>query len=116
MLAAAFFSLILPGLEAAEAQGAGEVGAVTIVISGILLGAAGLWLVHRYTPPEHFVSGPEGPSTAQFRRIWLFVIAITLHNFPEGLAGGGGFGHGAIGHSTALRADERRVGNEGVST
>src|SRR3546814_4982824 len=80
MLAAAFFSLILPGLEAAEAQGAGEVGAVTIVISGILLGAAGLWLVHRYTPHEHFVSGPEGPSTAQFRRIWLFVIAITLHN------------------------------------
>src|SRR3546814_932108 len=102
MLAAAFFSLILPGLEAAEAQGAGEVGAVTIVISGILLGAAGLWLVHRYTPHEHFVSGPEGPSTAQFRRIWLFVIAITLHNFPEGLAVGVGFGDGDIGNGTAL--------------
>src|SRR3546814_1815478 len=84
MLAAAFFSLILPGLEAAEAQGAGEVGAVTIVISGILLGAAGLWLVHRYTPHDHFVSGPEGPSPAPLRRIWLLVIAITLHNFPEG--------------------------------
>src|SRR3546814_13438636 len=58
--------------------------------------------IYRYTPHEHFVSGPEGPSTAQFRRIWLFVIAITLHNFPEGLAVGVGFGDGDIGNGTAL--------------
>lgn len=94
MLGASFFSLIIPGLEAASAQGIGELGAVTLVGGGVLLGAAGLWAVHRYTPHEHFVLGEEGPHTERFRRIWLFVIAITLHNLPEGLAVGVGFGVG----------------------
>src|SRR3546814_19828237 len=87
MLAASFFSLILPGIEAAEVQGAGEIGAVVIVIYGILLGAAGLWLIHCYAPHEHFSSGPEGTRTAQIRRIPPFVIAITSHTIPAGLPG-----------------------------
>src|SRR3712207_3290094 len=45
MLAAAFFSLIIPGLDAARGQGAGEIGAVTLVGCGVLLGAAGLWVI-----------------------------------------------------------------------
>lgn len=102
MLAASFFSLIIPGLEAAGEQGAGEIAAVSIVIAGILSGAAALWLIHRYVPHEHFVTGPEGPATAKVRRIWLFVIAITLHNFPEGLAVGVGFGGGDLGNGVAL--------------
>lgn len=102
MLAASFFSLILPGLEAAQAQGAGNVGAVSIVIAGVLAGAVSLGLIHRYAPHEHFVSGPEGPHTEKLRRIWLFVIAITLHNFPEGLAVGVGFGGGDVGNGLAL--------------
>src|SRR5690606_23317919 len=88
MLAAAFFSLIQPGLEAARARGAGDLGAVGIVGSAVLAGAAALWLIHRYAPHEHFVSGREGPDASSLRRIWLFVIAITLHNLPEGLAVG----------------------------
>jgi len=36
--------------------------------------------------------GREGPEAASLRRVWLFVIAITIHNFPEGLAVGVGFG------------------------
>ena len=90
MLSACFFSLILPGLEAARGQGAGELGAVTVVGAGILLGAAALWLMHRYAPHEHFILGQEGPP-AKLARGWLFVIAITLHNLPEGLAVGVGF-------------------------
>ena len=43
-------------------------------------------------PHEHFKLGPEGPASASLRRVWLFVIAITIHNFPEGLAVGVGFG------------------------
>jgi ZIP family zinc transporter len=102
MLAASFFSLILPGLDAARDQGAGEVGAVALVAAGILLGAACLWLIHRYSPHEHFILGPEGPHTERLRRIWLFIIAITLHNFPEGLAVGVGFGGGNVANGTAL--------------
>ena len=49
-----------------------------------------------------FIFGPEGPPTERLRRIWLFVIAITLHNFPEGLAVAFGFGTGDLGSATAL--------------
>jgi len=102
MLAASFFSLILPGLEAAQDVGASEAGAALLVVSGVLLGGACLWLVHGLVPHEHFVLGREGPETGKVRRIWLFVIAITLHNFPEGLAVGVGFGGGDIANGTAL--------------
>lgn len=102
MLAASFFSLILPGLEAAVAQGASEIGAATLIISGILLGAVCVWLMHTYAPHEHFIAGREGPYTEKLRRIWLFIIAITLHNFPEGLAVGVGFGGGDTGNAVAL--------------
>jgi ZIP family zinc transporter len=102
MLSASFFSLILPGLDAARSQGASDLGAVALTICGILLGAVGLWLIHHYAPHEHFILGREGPHTDRLRRIWLFIIAITLHNFPEGLAVGVGFGGGDIGNGVAL--------------
>jgi ZIP family zinc transporter len=92
MLAASFFSLILPGIDVAAAQGASRTGAVSIVGAGVLLGALGLGLIHRYVPHEHFVSGREGPDADKLRRIWLFVLAITLHNVPEGLAVGVAYG------------------------
>ncbi len=102
MLAASFFSLIIPGIDVAQAQGATRLGAVTLVIAGILFGAASLWTVHRYLPHEHFIMGRQGPDAPRFRRIWLFVIAITLHNFPEGLAVGVGFGGDDSGKAIAL--------------
>ncbi|MDZ7841872.1 MAG: ZIP family metal transporter [Gammaproteobacteria bacterium] len=104
MLAASFFSLILPGIEYAEAQVATRSAAVAIVIAGIFIGAWALYIVHRYLPHEHFVSGREGPDTAKLERIWLFVIAITLHNFPEGMAVGVGFAGGNTGNGVALAA------------
>ncbi len=101
MLAASFFSLILPALESAGA-GRSNAGALTIVSLGILLGAASLWWIHTAVPHEHFILGREGPATERLRRIWLFVIAITLHNVPEGLAVGVSFGGDDIGKGIAL--------------
>ena len=49
---------------------------------GIMLGAVALWLINEYVPHEHFILGREGMHSPGLRRIWLFVIAITLHNFP----------------------------------
>ena len=42
--------------------------------------------MHRHAPHEHFLLGREGPDASTLSRIWLFVIAIILHNFPEGMA------------------------------
>lgn len=94
MLAASFFSLIIPALDVSERlYGEGAVPAAIAVI-GILMGMGAIAILDRTMPHEHFLTGPEGPMSPSLRRIWLFVIAITLHNFPEGLAVGVGFGTG----------------------
>jgi ZIP family zinc transporter len=46
-------------------------------------------------------AGKEGPAS-RLKKVWLFIIAITIHNFPEGLAVGVGFGAGDIGGGTSL--------------
>ncbi|MGK7296091.1 MAG: ZIP family metal transporter [Candidatus Wenzhouxiangella sp. M2_3B_020] len=102
MLAASFFSLLLPGLEYGEAYFAGRITAVAIVIFGLLAGAVVLELIHHYAPHEHFIAGREGPEAAAWSRIWLFIIAITLHNFPEGMAVGVGFAGGNVDNGIAL--------------
>lgn len=111
MLAATSFSLIIPGLSAAEASVGAFPGAL-VVGAGILLGGAFVWMADALTPHEHQVKGAEGlvllgPGTTnelarKIRRIWLFVFAVTLHNLPEGLAVGVGYGAGELGRGTAL--------------
>ena len=102
MLAASVFSLILPGIEYAEPQVPNQASAVAIVSAGLMLGALALHLIHQYAPHEHFLSGREGPESVALRRIWLFIIAITLHNFPEGMAVGVGFAGGDVANGVAL--------------
>ncbi|RZL12029.1 MAG: ZIP family metal transporter [Rubrivivax sp.] len=91
MLAACAFSLVMPALASARAQGADPWGAGGIVGCGILLGAAVLMLIDRWVPHEHFIKGVEGPQARALKRAWLFVLAISLHNLPEGLAIGVAF-------------------------
>ena len=94
MLAACAFSLVIPGLEAArssQAFGGGPWAAGGVVGSAILLGALALLMLDRVLPHEHFIKGREGHSAQKLRRTWLFVIAIALHNLPEGLAIGVGY-------------------------
>jgi ZIP family zinc transporter len=91
MLAASAFSLLIPALEAA-APDFGDAGAGLVASLGVLIGAAAFWTAHHYVPHEHFFKGREGQDLVQVKRLWLFVLAITIHNFPEGLAVGAGFG------------------------
>ncbi|MFN3658553.1 MAG: ZIP family metal transporter [Pseudolabrys sp.] len=102
MLAASFFSLIIPGLARATADLGSTAPAALVVIAAVMLGAIALSLINRYVPHEHFVIGKQGIETRALRRIWLFVIAITLHNFPEGLAVGVGYGQGDIASGNSL--------------
>ncbi|HEY0940924.1 MAG TPA: ZIP family metal transporter [Steroidobacter sp.] len=94
MLAATFFSLLQPALDHAESHIASRPLAVLVVIGGLLGGAIGLYWIHKRVPHEHFVMGKQGPDSLRLQRLWLFIIAITLHNFPEGMAVGVGFASG----------------------
>lgn len=102
MLAATSFSLILPGTEAAIALGYSEPMSALMMTIGVLLGGGLLWLIHDRFPHEHLFKGQEGPKVANLTRTWLFVAAITLHNFPEGLAVGVGFGAGETTRALSL--------------
>jgi ZIP family zinc transporter len=94
MLAATCFSLIVPGIEYGQAIYGSTLAAVAAMVIGILFGAVFLDRMDKWLPHEHFVKDREGPSTS-LKKTWLFIIAIMLHNFPEGLAVGVGFGNGS---------------------
>jgi ZIP family zinc transporter len=96
MLAASFFSLIIPALDAAKPMFANEAAPAAVVCIAILMGMGAVALMNEKLPHEHFKTGREGPASASLRRVWLFIIAITIHNFPEGLAVGVGFGSGGV--------------------
>ncbi|GAB6098784.1 ZIP family metal transporter [Halanaerocella petrolearia] len=91
MLAATSFSLIIPAIEKA---GGGTTGA-TIALFGILAGGGFLDIVDKFFPDTNLLSNSTDEE-ANLRKIWLFALAITIHNFPEGLAVGVGFGDGDI--------------------
>lgn len=96
MLAASSFSLILPGLDAArEITGNGPAAALTVVL-GMGLGVLLMLGLDRFTPHEHESTGPCGPEAERINRVWLFVLAITLHNLPEGMAIGVSFTTGDL--------------------
>jgi ZIP family zinc transporter len=88
MLAASFFSLLAPALEAGAQSAGTPAGGALIVGAGIAIGAAVLMAADRWLPHEHFVKGREGLAVRNASALWLFVAAITLHNIPEGLAVG----------------------------
>lgn len=93
MLSATAFELVLPSVEQAEAQYGGGGMAILVLSVGMALGGGALLALHKCVPHEHFHIGPQsGADPAKIRRVWLFIFAIALHNLPEGLAVGVGFG------------------------
>lgn len=90
MLAAAVLGLILPSLEYG-----GKYGIIMTVI-GIFAGAACLNLIDKLVPHLHRLMGEEDENhnNANLSKVLLFVTAIAIHNLPEGIAAGVGFGSG----------------------
>lgn len=104
MLAAAFFSLLLPGLEAAERiTSSGWLGAL-LVVAGIAAGVSLMLGLDAFTPHEHERSGPCGPGHERCNRVWLFVFAVAIHNLPEGMAIGVSFAQGDLAVGLPLTA------------
>lgn len=102
MLAATSFSLLVPGIEHAFERTGSSLIAGSIACAGLVLGAGFVRGADAWLPHEHFTTGPEGAHSESLRRIWLFVFAITIHNFPEGLAVGVGFAGEDIRQAVAL--------------
>lgn len=103
MIAASYWSLLAPAIEMAGESGGPAWVPATI---GFLLGGAFLWGVDRILPHLHLglpMEEAEGIKTGWQRSV-LLVLAITLHNFPEGLAVGVAFGAIAAGLPAASLA------------
>ncbi len=91
MLAAAVLGLIVPAVERGGAAG------LPVVLVGIFAGALCLNLMDKLVPHLHRLAGGETETHAgnqNVSRVLLFVMAIAIHNFPEGIAAGVGAGSG----------------------
>lgn len=97
MLAATSFSLIIPAIG----HGGGGIRGATLALIGILMGGIFLDGIDFFFPDTNLFLGPT-PNHSNLRKIWLFTLAITVHNFPEGLAVGVGFGDGNIAKGLSL--------------
>jgi len=84
MLAATAFSLLVPAIE---------LGGPFASAMNFGAGALVIHFIDHFVPHFHPVAGAEGPPS-KLPHVWLMVIAITIHNFPEGLAVGVSFGTG----------------------
>lgn len=101
MLAASVFGLIIPSMEAAGKSG------IWMTIVGILAGALFLNAADRLTPHLHHLTGMDSEThknNASINKVMLFVMAIAIHNLPEGLAAGAGFGSGDLGNGITVAA------------
>ena len=102
MLAAAVIGLILPSLEYGGKTG------LPVTVLGIFCGALGLNLLDRLVPHLHRLSGVDQEAhpgqTDKLNKVLLFVMAIAIHNLPEGIAAGVGFGTGNNGEALTIAA------------
>jgi ZIP family zinc transporter len=99
MLAATAFSLLVPGMTYGNAVWPGN--GIYIVSLGMLIGAAFLHYADSQLPHVHFDS-ISNVHLMSLKKVWLFIIAITIHNFPEGMSVGVSFGSGEMKNGIVL--------------
>jgi ZIP family zinc transporter len=99
MLAATAFSLLVPGMAYGNAVWPGK--GIYIVALGMLIGAVFLHYADRQLPHVRFDSVSDTQLNS-LKKIWLFIIAITIHNFPEGMSVGVSFGSGEMKNGVVL--------------
>jgi zinc transporter, ZIP family len=100
MLAATAFSLIVPGISYGDLVWPGK--GLWVVCVGMLLGALFLHVADRRLPHLHFDETEEAVSNDTQKNLSLFILAITIHNFPEGMSVGVSFGSGDWGNGLVL--------------
>ncbi|MCR5100571.1 MAG: ZIP family metal transporter [Butyrivibrio sp.] len=87
MMAASVWSLLVPAMEMAEEDGMGKLSFMPAAV-GFLIGIFALLAIDRLVPHLHLGDDkPEGPKTA-LAKTTMMVLAVTIHNFPEGMAVG----------------------------
>ena len=100
MLAASFFSLLVPGFEYASNYFEWKLWSIFIVVFGFILGVCFIWWVDQWltdNPIELFDRNKtENKANSLVKSLWLFIIAIAIHNFPEGMAVGVALGQGDL--------------------
>jgi len=99
MLAATAFSLLVPGMAYGNLIWPGN--GIYIVSLGMLVGALFLHFADRQLPHVHFDSVSDVHLNS-LKKVWLFIIAITIHNFPEGMSVGVSFGSGEMKNGIVL--------------
>lgn len=97
MLSATSFSLLIPAIGMCD----GNIKSMFIVAAGVLAGGIFLDVIDKNIPHFHAIGGFEGRES-RLSKIILFILAITIHNFPEGLAVGVTFGSGSIKDGIAI--------------
>jgi ZIP family zinc transporter len=102
MLAAAVIGLVLSSIE----YGGGGWLAILVTVLGIFCGALCLNLIDKLVPHLHKLTGVDGEAhpdkSAKLNKVLLFVIAIAIHNLPEGIAAGVGFGSENVAHAFTI--------------
>ncbi len=102
MMCAAVFGLIMPSMEYGGKYN------VFVTIAGIFCGAFVLNLLDKLIPHLHRISGTDiethSESNEKLGKVLLFVLAIAIHNLPEGIAAGVGFGTGNTAEAVTIAA------------
>ena len=103
MLAAAVLGLIIPSVEHGEKYGTPI--ALIMTVAGVFVGALCLNLIDKLVPHLHKMMGTDTEdhqNNSKVNKVLLFVMAIAIHNLPEGIAAGVGFGSGNTGEALLI--------------